>query len=157
MEFEFTKFDVCHFEAYEGWFQDSLLLAALGPVVDQEWLEFVLQDKTGIQFVVHSKNEMVAVVGLAKPTDAMPFWVITDLAVNPMMRRRGIAAGILNELPEIVESQQLMAYVMTSNTNAQQLFHSSGWDCQRLDDEDMFRFVLLPNQDEQSSVFNQTD
>ncbi len=78
----FQIFSVNDYETYKFWFQDHRIKKALYDI-DEAWLDFVLNDESGIEYAVFENEEMKAVVGIELPTLEDPFYAIKNIAVNP--------------------------------------------------------------------------
>lgn len=121
-------FTAADFDEYRRWYEDPELDEQLGPM-DEEWLDYVLADEEGAQLVCLENDAMVAVVGLAVDPEA-DAWVVTDIAVNPALRRRGVgrrAIEAVMELPRFSHISNWLAYVMSDNPAAHRFFVSLGW------------------------------
>ena len=55
------KFQAIDFDTYQSWFSDELLNQHLGPAPDDEWLNHVLTDTTGVQYAFFDKDQLVGV------------------------------------------------------------------------------------------------
>lgn len=137
-------FVAADFEEYRRWYEDAELNEQLGPM-DDDWLDYVLSDSEGAQCVCLDGERMVAVVGLAIDPE-QEAWVITDIAVNPAMRRRGLGRRAVEAVmaqPQFSSLSTWLAYVMPDNPAADRFFTSLGWAqaCDPSDDE-MARFRL---------------
>lgn len=130
-------------EWISAWFDDAELDRWLGPM-DQEWLEHVLSDREGVQLVVESGEGVpVALMGCAWDPSGTRHGV-TDIAVNPRLRRSGIgrqslAAAITWDAHPPTDGW--MAFVDPDNDAAFHFFSTAGWSRQGLDDG-MHRFCL---------------
>ena len=124
------KFQAKDFETYQSWFSDELLNRHLGPAPDDEWLNHVLTDMEGIQYAFFEKDELVGVIGIVFPGKAHPNYYITDIAVRPILRKKGIGAKMLMLLQNLHPSQPqqvYIAFVDIKNKNAQLFFKKLGW------------------------------
>lgn len=138
---KFESFGPQHFDEYRQWFTDQVLNNALGPAVDQEWLDYILSDDAGKQFAVFKNALMVAVVGVVRPNLHSDEWTITDVAINPSMRRSGIGKQVLRLLEHELDSSQMIAFVDVKNTSAFEFFQSLGWiHSATADEHGMFKF-----------------
>ncbi|SIQ18372.1 GNAT family N-acetyltransferase [Aquipseudomonas alcaligenes] len=118
------------FAEYRSWYNDPQLNKQLGPM-DEEWLEYVLNDSDGEQLCFFEKSRMVAVVGLAEDPH-VGAWVISDIAVNPALRGQGIgrrALELLLKHPRYQYQRVWQAYVMEDNSAARIFFARLGWLC----------------------------
>ena len=142
MPLEFHEFRREDFKTYQSWFADQFLNDSLGPAVDEEWLNFILGDRTGIQYVVTLNREMVAVVGLVKPKVDFAFWTITDIAVKPALRKQGIASRVVTALSILLKETNIVAFVMPENEPAIRLFSSLDWSRDLDDSSKMWKFTM---------------
>lgn len=139
-KYTFRKFNKQDFKEYKNWFQDVLLKTALGSV-DGEWLKYILTDTEGTELAVSMKEELICVIGINYPTEAEGSWVITNIAVKPSMRNKGIGSEILAELiksTRLEEEEFWLAYVDKENIAAQGFFKKNNWI--RGIDEDMIKY-----------------
>ena len=143
---EFTDFTAKDFAEYQAWFQDEVLNSQLGPAPDEEWLEYVLSDALGKQFCVFDQGEIVAVVGVVLPTLEHRYCVVSDIAVKPELRGKGIGKLVLAELVRQVSLQAgeyWKAFVEETNLNAIAFFHAAKWKLQpESSDDSMCEFVF---------------
>ncbi len=147
---KFEKFASKHLGVYREWFQDPLLAQHLGPEVTDDWLEFVLTDESGRQFAVMDQSQLVAVVGVVFPTNEVPDYVISDIAVNPKLRSMGVGRRVVERLLrefELKEYEQWKAFVAQDNQGAFAFFQSLGWVLRSntADSDDMFVFTNIPD------------
>ena len=120
-------FEQADFEHYLAWHKDKQLNSALGPI-DQQWLEFILCEDPPSQFSCLADTELVAVVGIARPTKDEYCFVVTDISVNPANRRSGIGSQAIEAVVEQVDpNQKWIAYVERNNSDAQRFFESLNW------------------------------
>lgn len=131
-------FEAHDFPIYQSWFQDPWLQQALGPM-DEDWLSYILQDKTGAQFSFLEKEALNCVIGLTWASETHPENIITDIAVRPDLRGHGLGKQALNLL---ISQQQnghpWIAYVEQNNSKAAAFFDRLGWQKSM---EDMLRFT----------------
>ena len=123
------RFHEKDFATYKSWFADPELSANLGPL-DQEWLEYVLNDVTGDQFVAFEKGEMVAVCGVIYPSSSAPHFFIADVSVYPPAKRFGVATRLLNELQTRLDSEKTYSWkasIDRNNLPAIRLVERLGW------------------------------
>ncbi len=138
-------FSRAHYDTYRQWFEDTDLNKQLGPI-DEEWLMHVLQEEDGQQYAVFHDNVMVGVIGVKHPFGAYNQLTITDIAVQPKMKGKGIGSAILSELSHQypgIERNRWVAYVALSNSPAMAFFIKNKW-VQIKDREvadDMIKFV----------------
>ncbi len=107
----FELFDARYFDELVAWYEDPGLLAALGPAVDADWLDHVLNDATGVQYSVVADDQLVAVVSIQLPNDEHPFLVITDMAINPRLRGQGIGSSVIRQLVALFEEESLRDWI----------------------------------------------
>lgn len=123
------------------------LAAALGPVPDENWLNYVLTDETGDQYAVLEGSQLIAVVGVLFPTVQNPYYVITDIAVRPERRDIGVGSRVLGQLTSTqLAGNYWRAYVDTANANAKRFFLGNGWtgDLATPDDDGMIELRCEP-------------
>lgn len=122
------------------WFRDDAINAALGPL-DQEWLDAVLSDEGTVQLVVETEGTPVGLVGIAWDPNGDAH-VITDIAVTPRTRRRGLGKTVLaaaTAWPQHPRARGWVAFVDPSNRGARAFFEAIGWASEGLEDG-MYRF-----------------
>ena len=132
------QFLASDFPEYQSWYNDPVLDKALGPM-DEDWLEFILKDQTGGQFSILLEDTLLAVVGIAWSTPTTPQHTITDLAVHPNYRRKGLGKRSLQLLMQYVESsedQKWIAWVDPQNQNALQFLLGLGWQVEKKNEEE---------------------
>ncbi len=124
-----TRFDRSHFEQYLSWYKDPELNRWLGPM-DEEWLDAVMNEEDGIQYAIFDNDEFVAVLGITYGSEQQPFTVITDIAINPAQRRKGIGSRILAELNRQMPDIKLdnwVVYIDPKNHKALTFFKKHNW------------------------------
>ena len=129
MQLQFSKFKAQDFPEYKSWYQDEELNRQLGPM-DEEWLNAVLTEKDGIQYSIFHNENLVAVVGIKYPMKNYPFYCITDIAVHPQQKRKGIASHIIQQLIQLhplKKGETWRAYVTPDNKSAQAFFDRMSW------------------------------
>jgi len=102
---KFEKFKSEYFDEYKSWFRDDVIEKALYNI-DQEWLDFVLSDKSGMEYAVFLDGELIAVAGIEFSTENAPHIAIKNIAVKPSKFRRGLGSMVLNELFKITYSER---------------------------------------------------
>lgn len=117
------------FPVYRRWFEDPWLNRALGPI-DEDWLEYVLNETDGAQYAAFEQKELVAVAGLKWGDPEHPYQVVTDLAVAPHRRRCGIGRQTLTALfrqagPSAYD--HWVAYGSQDNFGARKFLKRLGW------------------------------
>jgi ribosomal protein S18 acetylase RimI-like enzyme len=123
------RFQETDFPNYESWFVDPELNRQLGPT-DREWLTCVLTDSEGAEYSFLINQELIAVAGVHYPTAEHNYYYITDIAVRPQLRGRGIGERIVRELQVQTELQLVKnwrAGVAINNIAAAKLLESLGW------------------------------
>ena len=129
MRLRFEIFKTDHFTEYRSWYEDSDLNKTLGPL-DQEWLDCVLKQENGCQYSVFDESELVAVVGIDFPDSKHPIYFISDIAVKPSLRERGIGSQTIDDLIEMHKlkpGQSWVASVDEKNPRAKSFFEKKGW------------------------------
>jgi len=117
------------FAEYASWFDDAELNTHLGPM-DQAWLDATLALTTGATYSAFQDDKLVGVIGIVYPSEQFPFYVITELATKPSLRRSGIGAGILDALfalHPLETRRHWKAYVADKNAVAKAFFETQGW------------------------------
>ena len=144
-ELRYQRFDRSHYAAYRRWFASERIRAALYDI-DGDWLDFVLHDTTGAEYVAYRGQEMVAVVGILFPQARHSAYVITSIAVAPDRFGQGIGAVVLRDLRELhplTVGQHWAAFVETQNIAAQRFFTKNGWYMTGLE-EGMLTYTWQP-------------
>ena len=140
----FKIFKKAYFDQYQRWFKDDQIKNALYDI-DEEWLEYILNDNSGVEYAIFSELEMVAEVGIVFPTFENPFYVINNIAINPTKFRKGIGSKVINELFELhplKENEYWVAFVEEDNIVAYNFFKKNGWAVKT--NLDMIRFEKRP-------------
>jgi ribosomal protein S18 acetylase RimI-like enzyme len=81
---------------------------------------------------------MVGVVGVIFPVMDHPYYVITNLAVHPELKRKGIGTQIINLLKDyytLNEGEYWVTYVHINNRIAQNFISKVGWVRRHVDGE----------------------
>jgi len=129
---EFRAFKKEDYTVYASWFADPWLNQALGPM-DEEWLEYILQDNSGTQYAIFIANEMVAVLGVVWAPSKEAYHLISDLAIRPEKRRQGIAFKVLKallELSDLPPAKGWLTYVDEHNPKALRFMEKMNWTIQ---------------------------
>lgn len=144
-ELIFIKFKSEHYEEYKSWFENKHIKAALYDI-EGEWLDFVLNDTTGIEYAIFKENTMVAVIGIQFPTKNHPYYVIQNIAINPSHFRKGIGRMVIEKLLSLhplSHKHHWLAYVETKNHIAQKFFGNLAWTKSKCENDDnMVKFHL---------------
>ncbi len=141
--FTFRPFTRSDYLTYKAWFEDPVLEKALGDI-DEEWLGYVLDDKTGKEYAIFQDDLLIAVVGITYPTPQHPYYVITNFAVHPSQKNKGMGSIILKDLLEKIPLQKdeyWVAYVEPFNLAAQHFFAKNGWQQQEESEEEMIKYA----------------
>lgn len=119
--------------------------------MDQEWLDYVLQNESGSQLSFFVEDKLIAVVGLCHPSPELEAYVLTDIAIKPKLRREGFGRAVIDALfssNSFTLSPLWIAYVSSENFDAQRFFAKIGWQCiaEPKDSDDMYTFKYsIPN------------
>jgi RimJ/RimL family protein N-acetyltransferase len=100
--------------------------------MDEEWLEHVLHETDGRQYSVFRGEELIAVIGIKFPTAQYPAYYITDFAMKPHLRSKGIGSEVLSELVRLHPlsmGQTWRAFVDIRNPRARAFFEKNEWIC----------------------------
>lgn len=125
-----------------AWFEDEWLNRELGPM-DEEWLEHVLSDKDGVELVAQDSARPVGLVGIKWATLKNPCHGVTDLAINPSMRRQGLGRAVLSAAMNWhghPNTDKWVAYVDSNNKPPAALLKSLGW-AETSSENNMRKFV----------------
>ncbi len=113
----------------------------MGPI-DEEWLEHVLSDHDGVQLVLEDhKGRPAALVGCVWDQSGDEH-AITDLAVDPQLRRSGIgreAVAATVAWAGHPVAKRWIAFVEVDNPTAVEFFPAIGW-CHEGIEDGMHRF-----------------
>ena len=127
---QLAHFQKRHFQTYQQWFvEDAELNRFLGPM-DEEWLEHVLHEQHGYQYVWEAQGQLLAVAGIHLPNAEHPYYVLTDISVNPLLRRSGTGSMMLRFIltahpPE--GNIYWVTYVDCDNKVTQEFFSKQSW------------------------------
>lgn len=116
-------------EWLQKWFQDEWLNNELGPI-DEAWLEHVLRENDGVELVAEERGKPVAIIGILWSTKNNPFHVVSDIAVDPKLRRKGIGRRVLVNVmtwPGHPSASEWIAFVSKENEVAAFFLKSIGW------------------------------
>lgn len=133
-----------HFKEFKSWSCDAEFHRRLGPIND-EWLNFVINEKSGRQYSVFDDGKLVAVVGIVLPDDMHNFYVLTDLSVSPLLKSKGIGSSALKKVLEIYQNdiKPWKTYIEIDNEAAIRLFKKNGWTTNgEIDENSMICFNL---------------
>ena len=139
--FLIKPFEKAYYNTYLEWFENEKIKASLYGI-DQEWLDHILKDKSGSEYMVLDDEELIAVVGVEFPTSENASYAITNLAVNPRLLRRGIGAHVLELLYQIHSlkvDESWIAFVEDKNEAAQSFFSKNGW-IEEVKEDGMIKF-----------------
>ena len=134
--FILKPFEKGYYEIYLKWFEDEKIKDALYDI-DEEWLDHILKDKSGAEYVVLDDEMLVAVIGIELPTSDHSAYTITNIAVNPKLFRKGIGARVLNILYQkhpLKTGESWLAFVEEKNKAAQSFFLKNGWANEQMED-----------------------
>jgi GNAT superfamily N-acetyltransferase len=126
---EFRRFTKEDYTFYASWFADPWLNQALGPM-DEEWLEYILQDSSGTQYAIFNSNEMIAVLGVVWAPSVEAYHLVSDLAICPEKRRQGIGLQVLKallELSDLPPAKGWLTYVDAHNPKALRFMEKMNW------------------------------
>lgn len=130
----------------QQWFEDETLNNELGPL-DEEWLEYVLAEETGVQLVYcEADGSPAALIGCAWDSTGTEHG-ITDLAVNPSRRTRGVGRRAVDATLAWTghpASERWVAFVDPENAPAFSFFSALGWQHEGRDGL-MERFIWRPS------------
>lgn len=151
-ELDFKIFKKEDFPEYLSWYQDPELNRRLGPMEeDDEWLQHTLEEQNdpnnhgGCTYSIFQNEKLVSVLGIVYPDQEGPNYGITNIAVKPQLRSKGIGNLVLKKLIQLhplKEGQVWKAYVDESNPKAKLFFESNGWRCDSESPEHNNMFML---------------
>lgn len=124
------RFEARDYQLYKKWFSDPELNLQLGPM-DKEWLNHVLTDQSGAQYSFFSSGIFIAVAGVLFPDAEHDCYYLTDIAVKPDLRSRGIGAKVIKKLlmhAELREAHNWRASVSVGNLAGLRLLENTGWN-----------------------------
>ncbi len=128
-DLEIRPFKSSDFSAYQQWFLDVDTKRALGDI-DEEWLDYILQEENGIELAVLKYKKLVAVVGLVYPDASHPYYTVANMAVHPKYRNQGLGSRILEQLFDNLKlkpEEYWVGYVAPENAPAQHFLEKNGW------------------------------
>lgn len=127
--FKFEKFAQEHYDTYNAWFADRELRTAIDGI-DETWLEDVLSDTSGSEIAVSIDQKLIGVVGITNPTSVINHYVITNIAVDPSQKNKGLGSQILKALMDrspLKQGEFWVSFVEPYNLNGQRFFEKNGW------------------------------
>lgn len=129
MPLRLSPFRAEDFTEYASWFDDAALNTHLGPM-DRAWLDATLTQTNGTTYRAFERENFIGVVGVVFPNEEFPFYVITELATKPSLRRSGIGRDILHALfalHPLEAGRHWKTYVADENADAKSFFEAQGW------------------------------
>lgn len=141
-EFEFRKFSRAEYEEYDSWFENKDIQKSLG-YIDEEWFEYINNNKKGIELAVFQDNILIAVIGLAYPNAEDSSYFITNMAVKPTLQNRGLGSQILKTLidkTDLKPNEFWAVNVFKFNIKAQRFFEKNTWKKMGEIEEDMIQY-----------------
>ena len=101
-----------------------------------------MADETGKQYSIVQKDKMIAVLGTVLPTKTFPFLVITDIAIHPKLRGKGIGQKVINNLLKLYPNVCFKAFVGEKNLKAISFFERLDWEkAEEIDEDGMWAFT----------------
>lgn len=140
---ELRRFTADDWPWVQTWFRDPVLDRELGPM-DTDWLDAVLSETHGVQFVATIGGEPVALVGCVWARAPGEPHGITDLAVAPGRQRQGIGSAAIDLVlgwPHHPPCDHWIAFVSPSNHAAASFLASNGWRNGGTAGNAMIRFI----------------
>ncbi len=139
MEFVFSTFKREDFPEYLSWYADAELNLHLGPMKeDDEWLHAVMNETDGCHYSIFDGKDLLAVVGVIFPDVEHSAYFITDFAIKPIHRGKGIGSIVLDELIRLHPlkvGQKWKAVIDVKNSKAKRFFEKNGWISSEMPDE----------------------
>jgi Acetyltransferases len=124
---ELRRFERADYPIYQRWFEDEALSQWLGSI-DSQWLTHVLTEDGGAQYVLCEGHLMRAVVGVVYPSTLYPWYTISDLSVDPAVRRQGWARVAVQQVLKCYpRGATWYAYLDKKNTAAASFFTDLNW------------------------------
>lgn len=141
---ELSKFSAKDFREYQSWLQDPTLAAILGSITE-EWLTYILSDKSGAEWTLKENGTLLVVIGITFPTVQNQYYVINNICCNPKLIRRNYASKALEMLIDqykLIKEQYWVAYVHQNNLTAQLFFKKNKWENNvSMDDDEYKKYV----------------
>lgn len=136
------------FPYYKQWLIDKDDRKAIGGV-DNEWLNFVLNDTEGIEYAVCLEGDLVCVLGIVYPKINYPFYTISNIIVHSNYRSRGIGQAALKLAMMqfmLQDKEYWKCYVHQWNKPAIRFFESLEWHLEddQIPEDGMFTFLWHP-------------
>ena len=94
-----------------------------------------------------TKDKLVGQIGITFPKSEYNYYVITSIAVNPILQKIGLGKGIINETQKLYplsEGEYWAAYVENKNIAAQKFFESLYWN-KGIEEDEMIQYYYLKN------------
>jgi len=157
MKLTFSKFEKKDFADYKSWYKDADLNKRLGPM-DDDWLKHALDRSDGCEYSVFLEEELVAVVGILFPTSEYPAYYITDFAIRPGLRNKGIGSQVLKQLIALhneSHEKSWIAFIDTRNPKAKSFFEKNDWVCKsdKPDKDGMLKLEYKANSTSYNSAY----
>lgn len=150
----FRLFQEQDFQEYVRWYEQDLNIQRfLGPFIDEEWLEFVLNAPNQKTHCCFSTEMLVAVAGIYLPDAKHNWYTLSDLAIRPGLSRKGFGKQMLNYLYTLYPletGQSWKGYVDKDNIIAQAFLQKHQWQCQALspDENNLLTYTYFPRSEE---------
>lgn len=142
MEFIFREFVKDYFDEYESWFENEELKTALEGI-DEEWLHYILNDDKGEELAVFKAEQLVAVIGVQYPDKLVPCYGISNIAIKPNLKNKGLGSKILSALLKrkyLKPNEYWVCFVDVKNKNGQRFFEKNNWKKISVEEHDMIRY-----------------
>lgn len=135
LELDFILFEKADFPEYLSWYKDPDLNKQLGPMEENdEWLS-TLDNEEGCTYSVFQHKKLVAVIGIVFPDTDYPHYCITNIAIKPTLRSKGIGKKVVEKIMQLHQpkkGQSWIAHVDEKNPRAKLFFENNGWKCTTL-------------------------
>lgn len=129
MNLRFEDFRPHHYRSYRSWFTDRAMSEFLGDI-DRDWLRHVTGDRVGVELAVMHGRVLVGEVGMLPANQRNRLHFITNLAINPNLRRQGYGRALVDQLvhwPRFDRRCGWACFVEAHNEIALAFFQSCGF------------------------------
>ncbi len=122
----YRKFEKIDFTEYKKWYQDAELNKYLWPM-DSDWLEAVLSETDWCEYSFFRNWKLIGVVWIKFPKQDTSYY-ITDFAINPQFKKKGLGSQVLRKVFDIhpLKPDEIWTtFVSEKNTIAKSFFEKN--------------------------------
>ena len=90
----------------------------------------------------------MGVIGITYPTDKEAYYVITNMAVKPSLKNKGLGSKIIKELinrTALKPKEYWVSFVDKENKNGRHFLEKNGWTKKSAIEDGMIRYEFRPH------------